>query len=271
MRKLINIHSLLWAMPLMIVPLVGFGEFNHVQWDQLLKDNVVSIRGGQVTKVDYDGFIRSREDLRNYLAGLSRVDRTQFNSWSKSDQLAFLINSYNAWTIEVVLTRYPELESIRDIGLFPFSVWRKNIVKLFGDKLSLDDIEHKMIRGSGLYEDPRIHFALNCAAIGCPALRAEAYVGTYLDRQLEEAVELFLTDKSRNYFLDGKLYISSIFDWYREDFEKGWLGISSVCQFLISYKRQLDLSSDSKFCTQKSETRLNFLEYDWSLNRIVVD
>ena len=271
MRKLTHTHLLLWTMSLMIFPLIGLGEFNHNEWNRLLKEHVVSIRGGQVTQVDYDGFLRSREDLRNYLADLSRVDRPQFNAWGKSEQLAFLINAYNAWTVEVVLTRYPQLESIRDIGLFPSSVWRKNIVKLFGDKHSLDDIEHKMIRGSGLYEEPRIHFALNCAAIGCPALRVEAYVGVHLDRQLEEDTELFLIDRSRNYFLNGKLYISPIFDWYREDFENGWSGIKSVSQFLSSYRKQLGLNPEAYLDLQRDNIPLKFLEYDWSLNRIVAD
>ena len=161
MRKLTRIHLLLWTMSLMIFPLFGLGGFNHDEWDRLLKEHVVSIKGGQVTQVDYDKFLQSRENLRNYLTDLSRVDRLQFDAWEKSDQLAFLINAYNAWTIEVVLTRYPNLESIRDIGLFPFSVWRRRVVKLFDDSYSLDDIEHEVIRGSGLIDEPRIHFALN--------------------------------------------------------------------------------------------------------------
>ena len=271
MKKLTRTHLVMWTMSLMILPLTVLGEFNHYEWNRLLKEHVVSFKGWQVTQVDYDGFLKDREKLGNYLIGLSRVERLQFKSWDKSEQLAFLINAYNAWTIEIVLSRYPNLESIRDIGLFPFSVWRKRVIKLFDDSYSLDDIEHEVIRGSGLFEEPRIHFALNCAAIGCPALRPEAYVGRHLDQQLEDSTKLFLTDKSRNYFLDGGLYISSIFDWYGEDFEKGWLGINSVCQFLSLYKRQLDVSSDTKFCKQADEIPLNYLDYDWSLNRVLAD
>ena len=107
-------------MSLMIFPLIGLGEFNHSEWNRLLKEHVVPIKGGQVTQVDYDGFLKDREELGNYLINLSRVERLQFNSWEKSEQLAFLINAYNAWTIEIVLTRYPNLESIRDIGLDKF-------------------------------------------------------------------------------------------------------------------------------------------------------
>ena len=232
MEVLQNTSSSFWATVLLVFPLSCFAQSNHEKWDRLLKDHVISIRDGQVTQVDYNGFLKNKRILDNYLADLSAVGRMDFDLWKKSEQLAFLINAYNAWTIQVVLARYPDLDSIREIGLFPFSVWRRRIVELFGDRYSLDELEHEMIRGAGLFEEPRIHFALNCAAVGCPALRPEAYVGSRLYKQLEDNTKLFLSDKSRNYFMDGTLYVSRIFDWYREDFEKGWLGIDSVCQFL---------------------------------------
>ena len=260
-----------WTVCLGIFPLICFAQFNHEKWDRLLKDHVVSIRDGQVTQVDYDGFLKDRKKLMDYLGELSAVGREDYDSWQKSEQLAFLINAYNAWTIQTVLTRYPNLESIREIGLFPFSVWRRRVVELFHDRYSLDDVEHELIRGSGLFEEPRIHFALNCAATGCPALRPEAYVGAYLYQQLEDNTKLFLTDKSRNYFFGNTLYVSRIFDWYQEDFEKGWLGIFSVCQFLESYKKQLGVSLDSNFCLQTGDIRFDYLGYDWSLNRVISD
>ena len=271
MESLKNIYSSLWAAVLLILPLTCLAHFNHEKWDRLLKDHVISIKDGQVTQVDYDGFLKNKRILDNYLADLSAVGRADFDSWEKSEQLAFLINTYNAWTIQVVLERYPELESIREIGLFPFSVWRRRVVELFGDRYSLDDVEHEMIRGSGLFEEPRIHFALNCAAVGCPALRPEAYVGSRLYEQLEDNTKLFLTDKSRNYFADEALFVSRIFDWYREDFEKGWLGVDSVCQFLNVYREQLGINLDSNFCFHTDDIILNYLNYDWSLNRVTLD
>ncbi len=260
-----------WTMLSTIFPLICFAQFNHEEWDRLLKDHVVSFRGGQVTQVDYDGFLKDRKKFMDYLGQLSAVQREDFDSWQKPEQLAFLINAYNAWTIQVVLTRYPDLESIREIGLFPFSVWRRRVVELFDDRYSLDELEHEMIRGSGLFEEPRIHFALNCAATGCPPLRTEAYVGARLYQQLEDNTKLFLTDKSRNFFFEDTLYVSRIFDWYQEDFEKGWLGIVSVCQFLNSYKKQLGVSVDSNFCLQTADIGLSYLDYDWSLNRVIID
>ena len=89
--------------------------------------------------------------------------------------------------------------------------------------------------------------------------------------QLEDNTKLFLSDKSRNYFKDETLYVSSIFDWYREDFEKGWFGVDSVCQFLIAYREQLGINLDSNFCLQTDDIRLNYLDYDWSLNRVTLD
>ena len=271
MESLKNIYSSFWAVVLLVLPLTCLAHFNHEKWDRLLKDHVISIRDGQVTQVDYDGFLKNKGILDNYLADLFAVRHADFDSWETSEQLAFLINAYNAWTIQVVLERYPNLDSKREIGLFPFSVWRGRVVKLFGDRYSLDDVEHEMIRGSGLFEDPRIHFALNCAAVGCSALRPEAYVGARLSQQLENNTRLFLTDKSRNYFNDGTLYVSSIFDWYREDFEKGWVGVDSVCQFLKAYREQLDINLDSNFCFYGDGIRLNYLDYDWSLNRVTLD
>jgi len=125
-----------------------------------------------------------------------------------------------------------------------------------------------MIRGWGIYNEPRIHFAVNCAAIGCPALRAEAYLGKSLDQQLEENTKLFLSDRTRNYYLDGQLYVSSIFDWYEEDFEQGWHGINSVSEFLLNYVTELGLDADSILFLEQERIRIEYLRYDWDLNKV---
>ena len=101
-------------------------------------------------------------------------------------------------------------------------------------------------------------------------MRPETYVGASLSQQLENYTRLFLTDKSRNYFNDDHLYVSSIFDWYREDFENV-LGVDSVCQVLESYKEQLGVRLDSKFCLQTDDIKLDYLDHDWSLNRVFFD
>ena len=109
--------------------------------------------------------------------------------------------------------------------------------------------------------------AVNCAAIGCPALRPEAFVGEKLEEQLEESTKLFLADKTRNYSDGGKLYISSVFDWYGEDFEKGWQGINSVAQFLYLYAEELRLDEEMKEKLFTNQLELHYLKYDWNLNR----
>ena len=258
---------------LILVLILLFGSnqmlnaFDHTTWDKLLRENITVINGGQVTQVDYDGFLDQRSELQEYLMNLSEIQKVDFDGWDEGKRLAFLINAYNAWTIELVLTRYPNLRSIRQIGLLPISAWRKDIVELFDTKYSLNEIDHGMIRGEGNYIEPRIHFAVYCAAIGCPALRPEAFVGEKLEEQLDESTKLFLADKTRNYPDGGELYISSIFDWYGEDFEKGWEGINSVAQFLHLYSEELRLDEEMKEKLFTNQLELHYLKYDWNLNR----
>jgi hypothetical protein len=225
--------------------------------------------GGQSTEVDYDGMLASREQLRSYLDNIAAVSRDTFETWSADDQLAFLINTYNAWTIELILTEYPDIDSIRDIGfLYIFdTAWRRDIVSLFGGQVSLDDLEHGMIRGWDRYNEPRIHFAVNCAAIGCPALRAEAYNGDFLEQQLEDNTRQFLSDRTRNYYSEGRLYVSSIFNWYEEDFEQGWNGINSVADFLSSYSDALQLDRETTTTLKNGQLSIRYLSYDWGLNQ----
>ncbi len=256
---------------LIIVLAMGTGTvhataFDHSLWDDLLQKNVVVHDGGKATTVDYRAMAAERATLTGYLEQLARVSRAQFDSWPKDEQLAFLINAYNAWTVELILTRYPELQSIKDLGSLFQSPWKKKFLSLLGEKRSLDDIEHGLIRGSGRYNDPRIHFAVNCASIGCPALKNEAYRAEVLEEQLEEATSLFLSDRTRNRPADGQLQVSSIFKWYREDFAAGWRGATSLAQFLALYKDSLGLSETEAGELSNGNLTIVFLDYDWRLN-----
>ena len=180
-NRLPNLGLLIALIIFAYVPKRSFGAFDHNNRDKLLRENVVEINGGESTQVDYEGLLRDRNELKVYLADLAKVKQVEFDGWDKVNQLAFIINTYNAWTIELILTRYPQLRFIRQIALLPFSAWRKNILELFGSNYSLDDIEHRMIREWGIYNEPRIRFAVNCPAIGCPFLRAEAYIPERLE------------------------------------------------------------------------------------------
>src|SRR5258706_363594 len=116
------------------------------------------------------------------------------------------------------------------------------------------------------YAEPRIHFAVNCASIGCPALRPEAYVGERLDAQLEDAARSFLSDRTRNRLEGNALKVSSIFKWYRGDFEKGWRGASNLAGFFVIYRQPLDLDDGSVSRLKAGKMDIDFLDYDWRLN-----
>lgn len=241
-------------------------EFDQGIWDGLLKKHVLVVRGGEATQVDYAGMMQDRIALNRYLSSTSRITRADFDQWDKKTQLSFLINAYNAWTIELVLSAYPGIRSIKDIGSFLQSPWKKSYIPLLGETRSLDNIEHDLIRGSARYNDPRIHFAINCASIGCPALRAEAYAPDRLDAQLEDATNKFLSDRSRNRFNGESIMVSSIFKWYRDDFEKGWRGTSTLAQFLGLYSQSLMLDAKAVRRLLAGDMPIKFLDYDWRLN-----
>ncbi len=240
--------------------------FDQSVWDGLLKKHVTVLRNGQATEVDYAGFAADRNQLKQYLASVSGVATAEFDRWDKSSQLAFLINAYNAFTVELVLTRYPDVKSIKDLGSLLRSPWKKSFIPLLGDTRSLDDIEHGLIRGSGRYAEPRIHFAVNCASIGCPALRPEAYAGERLESQLEDAARNFLADRTRNHLDGNTLRVSSIFKWYRSDFEKGWRGAGSLAGFFVLYRQPLGLDEGTAERLKTGAIGIDFLDYDWRLN-----
>ncbi len=243
-------------------------SFDHSEWDQLLKRHVHRLDEGASTAVDYQGMLQDNAALKTYLARLSAVNSAQFNDWDKHTQLAFLINAYNAWTVQLVVEAWPDLNSIKDLGNWFRSPWQRRFIPLLGQHLSLDDIEHELIRGSGRYKEPRIHFAVNCASISCPALRQEAYVGQRLTLQLEQQTLSFLGDRQFNRLEQDTLFLSSIFKWYREDFERGWLGLDRLEGFLINYGDALGLSSAQQTQLLQGDLNIEFLDYDWRLNRL---
>ncbi|MCP5420476.1 MAG: DUF547 domain-containing protein [Gammaproteobacteria bacterium] len=242
----------------------------HLRWDALLKKHVVWIAQGTASRVDYAGFQQDENTLRNYLQTLSAVSRQEFSAWSKPQQLAFLINAYNAFTIELILTRYPNLESIKDLGSLLRSPWKQRFFTLLGEHRNLDEIEHGMIRAKGVYDEPRIHVAVVCASIGCPALRDEAYVAQRLDAQLEDSFKRFLADRSRNRYnaTSGQLEVSKIFDWYREDFSSGYREFTSLPQVFARYADTLADEDGIRQRIRAEQADIVFLKYDWKLNDI---
>lgn len=240
--------------------------FDHSGWNRLVHAHVETVDGGKATVVDYQGMAHDRPQLDVYLCALAEVTVGEFDSWSNQEQLAFLINAYNAWIVDLILGAWPDLESIKDLGGFLRSPWRRAFIPLLGKTRSLDDIEHHLIRASQRYNDPRIHFALNCASIGCPGLRPEAYVAARLDAQLDNQVVLFLSDRKRNRLMGDTLALSSIFKWYRDDFERGWRGYDSLAAFLADYGQALSLTPTAQQRLTNATIEIRFLDYDWRLN-----
>ena len=263
------------AMTLML-PLARAGaqttafDHSHAAWTVLLKKHVVLIDGGKGSQLRYAGMAADRAALKAYTDTLSAVSAAAFNGFGKPQRMAFLINAYNAFTVELILTRYPKLASIRDLGSLLQNPWKPKFIKLLGTEMSLDNVEHDTLRAKGRYDDPRIHFAVNCASIGCPMLREEAFVAERLDTQLDEQTRRFLGDRSRNRFnsATGKLELSKIFDWYGDDFKQGHRSITSLAGFAASHADLLADSPADRERLRGQQVGIGFLDYDWKLNDV---
>lgn len=264
MKRLLSI-LLLW---LTATSALAF-DSEHRNFDALLKKHVSWNAAGTASRVDYAGFQQDWPQLQNYLGELSAVSMREFDSWSKPTRLAFLINAYNAYTIQLILSGYPDIGSIKELGSLFSSPWSKRFFTLLGERRSLDDIEHEMIRVPGAYDDPRIHFAVVCASIGCPALRDEAFIGPRLEQQLEDSARRFLADRSRNRYNPerDRLEVSSIFDWYGDDFAGGFRDHESVAAFLGDYAEQLSADPEIRQRLRAAGIKIDFLVYDWRLNK----
>jgi hypothetical protein len=239
-------------------------DHGYAAWDALLKKHVRWLPDQRQSRVAYAGLAADRAALRGVLDGFSGLTSQGFAGFSRTQQMAFLINAYNAFTIELILTEYPKLKSIKDLGSIVRSPWKKPFYSLLGETRNLDWIEHEQLRPR--YQDPRIHTAIVCASIGCPALKPEAYTAERLDEQLEDGMRRFLGDRTRNRASAGKLEVSSIFKWFREDFEKGHQGFRQLPDVFARYAAQL--SDDPAVQAQLKARQLQpeFLDYDWSLN-----
>ncbi|MEO7414943.1 MAG: DUF547 domain-containing protein [Opitutaceae bacterium] len=235
----------------LLAPVAGAFDQTHMTLDRLLKQQVTD------GSVNYAALKAAPAPLDDYLAQLAGVPEKEFDGWSEKTRLAFLVNLYNAATLRLIVDHYP-VKSIRSIGWLPGSAWKKEGVSLFGRKISLDALEHGMIRKD--YHDPRVHFALVCAARSCPPLRAEAYVGDRLDAQLDEQGRMFLgqTAKNRVEAATKTLYLSQIFKWFPEDFESvAGSVLKFVTPFFPEAERQALAAGDFK---------ISYTDYDWSLN-----
>jgi len=231
---------------------------DHSAWDALLKSYVKPGPDG-LNRVDYAAFKDGGHNaLKDYIGTLVAVDPATLN---RPEQFAMLANLYNAKTIDIVLEHYP-VKSIKDISLggglltvFTGGPWKAKVLKMKGVELSLDDIEHGILRPT--FRDPRVHYAVNCASVGCPNLGTEAFTGDKLATQLDSAARAYVNNpRGANFRRDG-LVVSSIYSWFDVDFggsEKG------VIEHLKTYAAP-DLAQ--KLAGTKS---ISDYAYDWSLN-----
>ena len=221
-------------------------HLTHSKWNTLLKKHV-SAKGN----VDYKGFLKDEGTLKEYLTALSNHHPDK--SWKKEDRLAFWINAYNAFTVKLILDNYP-VSSIKDIGGSIYRIntaWDIKFIKIGDETYDLNNIEHGIIRDE--FEEPRIHFALNCAATSCPRLRNEAYVGNRLDAQLDDQARLFINDDRKNKITKEVAKISKIFLWYRGDFS-------------VNGKNFRDIINQYSTVKITNDTKIEYLDYNWSLN-----
>jgi hypothetical protein len=203
--------------------------------------------------VDYRGFKSEEKRLDAYLKVLAATDTKTLD---RNEQFAFYINAYNANTIKLILTGYPGIHSIWDLGgrFFnkPFS---KKFIHLDGRIISLDYIENQILRPR--FKDPRVHMAVNCASKSCPPLRSEPYEGSRLDSQLNDQARRFINDPKRNHLKGHTLFVSKIFKWFSEDFH------DDIIDFFIKFAND---PLKTELLRDRDHIRLRYLDYDWSLN-----
>lgn len=227
-------------------------DHSHAAFTTILAKHVKDER------VDYAALKKSPAELNAYLDTLAYVPESAFKKWDDKQRMAFLINLYNAATLKLVADHYP-VKSIKDIGNVLKGPWKQPVVRLFGDLRTLDYVEHDLLRPT--FKDPRVHFAVNCASIGCPALRAEAFQAEKLDAQLDEQGRRFLRDTSKNRLDAGKktLHLSPIFDWFKGDFTAK---SGSVEKFILPY-----VSDADRKVIEQGGLSIKSTDYDWKLNR----
>ena len=232
-------------------------QVSHSIWQKLLSQHVTTNEDG-INRVSYAAFDDAdKAQLGKYLNQLSQVKPTGLN---REQQLAYWINLYNAQTIQVVLD-HPTKKSIRSMGpLFAFGPWDEPYLTIEGKKVTLNDIEHRILRP--IWRDHRLHFVLNCASIGCPNLSLRAYAADTVEDQLTQAESAFL-QHSRAVTINDKdsLVLSSLFDWYQTDFAENE---SQLLAYLASHRT--DLAGLLAGTERTDRIDIDYV-YDWDLNK----
>lgn len=240
-----------WLATILIVGFCGAAcpafafDHSHALFAAVLRQHVTN------GLVNYRALKQNPRELNAYLGEANKVKESAFKQWRREQQLAFLLNLYNASVLKLIIDDYP-LKSIKKIGGWFNRPWDVEVVPLFGNRANLGYLEHELIRK---YREPRIHFALVCGALGCPELRPEPYLQEKLDAQLSDQGRKFMRDQTKNR-VDAEsktLYLSPIFRWFAEDFTK-YSG--SVVRFVQAYRPDMP----------NAAWKIRYTDYDWSLN-----
>ena len=235
--------------------------FNYENYNSILKEYVNS-QG----LVDYKKLKENRQQLDEFNSAIGAVTPSTYNSWTDSQKIAFLINAYNSLTLESIIDNYPT-KSIRRIP----GVWKIRKFDVAGEKMTLDHIEHQVLRKE--FNQPGIHVALVCAAISCPPLRREVYTGEQLEKQLDDQAKIFLGN-NQGFKIDSQnntVYLSSIFKWFGQDFEKTYGqaenidGLNKTETSIVNYARKY-VDSNAQNFLEKGGYKVKYSDYDWSLN-----
>jgi hypothetical protein len=230
-------------------------RIDHRGWSAVLRGYLFKSEDG-IHRFDYANVSDAdHEKLDRYLEQMAKTKISEFN---RDVQRAYWINIYNALTVREILRFYP-VASIRDIssGLFSFGPWKKDVIEIEGEEISLNDIEHRILRP--IWQDPRIHYALNCASLGCPDLQLRVFTGGNTDATLDRAAREFINHPRGAEVVDGKLQVSSLYVWFVDDFGGNDTGV-------IAHLQQYAYSTLAN--ALKNINEIDNDDYDWSLNSL---
>lgn len=248
-------------------------SFSYDGYGNLLK-SYVDAHG----MVDYRGLKANRRPLDHFTSSMSRLDPRVYDGWNEKEKVAFWINAYNALTLKAIIDHYPIEASLLKSFVYPKNsirqisgVWDKLPFSVMGRDITLDGIEHKVLRAT--FNEPRIHVALVCAAMGCPPLRNEPYADDKLESQLDDQATRFMknAEKFRIDRNGNKVYLSPIFDWFGQDFVKnygtgkGFPGFSEKEKAVLNFMTHYVEPADREYLL-RGDFSLEYLKYDWSLN-----
>ncbi|MEM8947825.1 MAG: DUF547 domain-containing protein [Pseudomonadota bacterium] len=250
--------AVLWELWSALDPIADV-RIDHVAWGSFLERYLVTGSDG-VNRVAYGKV--TPEDMAALDGYIEELSKVAISDYARPEQMAYWLNLYNALTVQVILDDYP-VDSIRDIdispGLFSDGPWGKKLITIEGEKVSLDDVEHQILRP--IWQDPRIHYGVNCASIGCPNLQPMPFEASMLDRQLDDAAIEFVNHPRAVQLRDGRVIVSSIYDWFQEDFGNSDQGVIAHLKAYAAPDLAMKLEGISDIYDH---------EYDWRLNDVTV-